>query len=304
MRRIVIRHTTAPIFAAALTLLTGPAAAVPVVHNDAALAPDRPEAWAMTYVTASTFFTSFGATPALGAGRIEVAAELGAVPRLSASEQRVGFDGAKDEDLNRSPVFGRLRGMVGIGGGWVAELAWTPPLEIDRAKPHDLFAAAIGRRFYDDNGTTLSLRAFGQHGFAEGDITCPARLAGITDPARNPYGCRAASDDRIALDYYGAGAILGWSVGSWAWHVDVAAVRTDLAVEVDALTFGVRDRSHLTSRAVVPWIAAGASHALDAHWSVGLEALYVPLEVRREPGAPRSDDPFATLRVQVSYRFD
>lgn len=280
------------------------AGTVPVVHNDESLASERPEAWAMTYVTASTFFTAFGATPVLARGRWIAAAELGAVPRLSAEEQRVGFDGIKQEDLNRSPVFGRLRAMVGLGDGWVAEVAWTPPLEIDRAKPRDLFAAAIARRILEHRGITLSLRAFGQHGEAEGDITCPARLAGITDLARNPYGCRAASDDRIALDYYGVDAIAGGSAGGWNWHVDVAAVRTELAVRVDALTFGVRDRSHLTSRMVVPWIAAGADHALDSHWSAGIEGLYVPLGVKREVGAARSYDPFATVRVQLRYRFD
>lgn len=280
------------------------AGTVPVVRNDESLASERPEAWAMTYVTASTFFTAFGATPVLARGRWIAAAELGAVPRLSAEEQRVGFDGIKQEDLNRSPVFGRLRAMVGLGDGWVADVAWTPPLEIDRAKPRDLFAAAIARRILEHRGITLSLRAFGQHGEAEGDITCPARLAGITDLARNPYGCRAASDDRIALDYYGVDAIAGGSAGGWNWHVDVAVVRTELAVRVDALTFGVRDRSHLTSRMVVPWIAAGADHAIDSHWSAGIEGLYVPLEVKREVGAARSYDPFATVRVQLRYRFD
>lgn len=304
-RAIAARALAIGALAGAVWAFAAPAAdAVPTVHNDASLASDRPEAWAMTWVAASTFFTAFGATPPLDRGHFDGAAELGAVPRLSASEQRVGFNGVKEEDLNRSPVFGRLRLMAGLGDGWVAEIAWTPPLEIDRAKPRDLFAAAIGRQVVARGGVTLSLRVFGQHGKAEGDITCPARLASVTDPARNPYGCRAASDDRIALDYYGVDAITGWSAGGWAWHVDVAAVRTELAVDVDALTFGVHDRSRLTSREVVPWIAAGASHALDARWSVGIEGLYVPLSVKRRAGAERSYDPFATARVQLRYRFD
>lgn len=291
--------------AVALYVCIAPVAqGAPVVRNDESLASDRPEAWAMTWVAASTFFTAFGAPPWLERGRAVLAAELGAVPRLSANEERVGFNGVKQEDLNRSPVFGRLRLMAGLGDAWVTEIAWTPPLRIDRAKPRDLFAAAIERPVIDRNGVTLSLRLFGQHGEAEGDITCPARLASISDSARNPYGCRAASDDRIELDYYGVDAIAGWSAGGWAWHVDAAAVRTELAVDVDALTFDVRDRSRLTSRAVVPWIAAGANHALDARWSVGIEGLYVPLSVRRGVGAARVYDPFATARVQLRYRFE
>ncbi|HEY5309653.1 MAG TPA: hypothetical protein VIK97_14165, partial [Casimicrobiaceae bacterium] len=45
---------------------TGVAAQL-IVHNDEDLASDRPEAWAMNYMAASSLMTAFGQTPALRA---------------------------------------------------------------------------------------------------------------------------------------------------------------------------------------------------------------------------------------------
>ena len=104
------------------------------------------EGWAMRYVGASSLMTGFGAVPDLSPGEWLVAGELGHIPSLSRRQQEVGLGGIKDEDLNKSPVFGRARGWIGLPAGFVAELGYTPPLEIDGAKPVDLFAAAIGRR--------------------------------------------------------------------------------------------------------------------------------------------------------------
>ena len=275
-----------------------------VVRHDESLASDRPEAWAMNYTAASTFMTAFGEVAPLAPGHWDAAVELGAIPRLSDAQQHVGFIGAKQEDLNRSPVFGRLRLRVGLPADWVAEIGYTPPLEIDGTRPRDLVTLAVGRQVIARDAWTLSARAFGQHGRAEGDITCPARLAGLTDPAQNRFGCQAPSDDRIALNYYGGDLTAGWAVGATRLHATLGVVRTELAVQVDALVFDARDRTRLVARGVLPYLALGASHPVDAHWSLGVEALYVPLPVKREPGGARTNDPFATLRVQLRYRLD
>jgi hypothetical protein len=85
------------------------ARAQPVTGAVERLSPDRPEAWAMNYFTASSFMTGFGATPALRPGRQTAAVELGHIPHLDAEQRQVGFSGFKEEDLNKSPVIGRLR---------------------------------------------------------------------------------------------------------------------------------------------------------------------------------------------------
>lgn len=275
-----------------------------VARFDENLASDRPEAWAMNYFAASSLMTAFGETPVLAAGRWGVAFDLGHIPRLSEAQQRVGFYGIKAEDLNKSPVFGRVRLMLGLPGSWVAELGYTPPLSINGAQPRDLVAIAIGRRVFERDRFTLSMRAFGQHGHARGDITCPARLAGISDSQQNPFGCRAPSDDQIALSYYGAEITSGWSAGSWHAHAGLGAARTELAVQVDALTFDVRDRSRLSARGVLPFATVGASLNLDERWNMSMEVLHVPLHVRRKPDAARESDPMTSLRLQLRYQFD
>ena len=174
-----------------------------VVRQDELLASDRPEAWALRRSAATTLMTAFGETPALDKWQWLLAVDAGDIPRLDTEEQRVGLNGQKIEDLNKSPVFARLRASVGLPAGWVGELGYTPPLVINGAQARDLFDLAIGHRLITLGDLTLSIRAFGQHGGVQGDITCPASLAGVNELERNPYGCRAPSNDRVKLNDYG-----------------------------------------------------------------------------------------------------
>jgi hypothetical protein len=287
-----------------LLLCSPGACAQVVVHNDENLASNRPEAWAMNYVAASSLMTAFGQTPALTAWRWGVALDLGYIPSLSEAQQRVGLRGIKQEDLNRSPVFGRLRLILGLPGDFVAELGYTPPLSIDGTQPLDLVALSIGRRLFEHDSFTLSMQLFGQHGRAQGDITCPVRLAGIADRQQNPFGCQAPSNDHIMLNYYGVELTSAWTVEPWHAHASLGDVRTEFAVQVDALTFTVRDRSFLVARGSMPFATIGASRDLDAHWNLGMEVLYVPLRVQREANASSQNDPLTSLRLQLLYRFD
>lgn len=284
-------------------LCSGGAKAQAVFEQDELLASDRPEAWAMNYVTAASLMTGFGEPATLVPGRWSIGLELGHVPRLNEAQRRVGFNGSKAEDLNKSPVFGRLRLAMELPKRWTVEVGYTPPVSINGARPRDLIALAVGRRVFERNGNTLSVRAFGQHGAARGDITCPAELAGLTDSELNPYGCQAPSDDRIALNYYGIDLAAGWAAGgSWRWHTGLGAARTEPEVQVDALTFDVRDRSRLVARDVLFFAGIGASRGLNAHWNLGVDVMHVPLRVRRAPGLARENDPLTSLRLQLRYR--
>jgi hypothetical protein len=293
-----MRHAAAVLL---LALSGAPAQAQEVIRDEEILASDRPEAWAMHYVSAASFLTAFGATPELAPGAWDLAADLGHVPRLSTEQQRVGFGGEKAEDLNKSPVFGRARGRLGLPGGWVAELGWTPPLTIDGTRTHDLFALAIGRRLLSRERWNLSARAFGQHGSATGDITCPRNVVGPFDAQDNPFGCRAASHDRIALNHYGLDATLAGSA-AWRPHATLGLVRNEPTVQVDALVFTVRDRSHLVGRGVLPYFALGIARPLGAQWEAAAELLHVPLEVRRTADGDVESDAFTSLRLQLRWR--
>jgi hypothetical protein len=280
------------------------AGAQAVVESDRHVATDTPEAWAMRYFAGTTLMTSLGETAVLRPWRWSVAADLGNIPGLSDAQRRVGFGGVKDEDLNKSPVFGRLRLALGLPDGWLAELGYTPPLEIDGARPRNVVALALGRRVLETDAITLSLRAVGQVGRVTGDITCPADVVTATDPSGNPFGCRAPSNDTFTTNHCGVDSTLGWGAGNWRLHAGAGIVRTRLAVQVDALVDSINDRSRLTSNGLLAWFTAGARYAIDARWSVAGELLYVPLDVRRPPDNRRESDPLAGVRLQVRYVAD
>jgi len=275
-----------------------------VIRDDEVLDGDRPEAWAMHYMTASTLMTAFGPSPALAPGHWQAAVELGEVPHLDAAQREIGFNGIKHEDLNKSPVFGRVRGWIGLPWGFVAELAWTPPVEIDGAKPRDLWAAALSRRVVDKDGMVVSVRAFGQHGAVVGDVTCPADLANVQDPELNPYGCEAPSSDTLALNYYGLETTAALQHGPWTWHVTGGVVRMENEVQVDAMTYGFRDYSRLTATDDVGYVALGVGRSLPKGWGLAAEVLYVPLTVNRPAENSQDNDPMLSFRLQVRYAFD
>jgi hypothetical protein len=282
-----------------LLLLSGRAGAQEIVRNDELLASDRTEAWAMDYVGAATLMTPFGDTSTLAPGEWNAAVDLGEIPRLSQERQRVGLHGVKQEDLNKSPVFGRLRMDIGLPAAFRLTLGWTPPVRINGLRTHDLYAVAFGRSLVRRDRFELSARVFGQHGSAEGDITCPARLADVTDPAVNPFGCTAPSDDRIQLRHYGADMTAAWTSSPWHWHASVGVARMEPEVDVDAVTGPVRDRSRLVTRDVVPYFAVGAAHDFSDRWRATIEYMYVPLSVRRDDATDARNEPFRSFRVQL-----
>jgi opacity protein-like surface antigen len=279
-------------------------AGIRVTRDDQSVGRTTPEAWAMRYLAGTTLLTSQGELPKLAPWRWAVAGDLGHIPRLDEEQRTVGLGGIKTEDLNKSPVFGRVRGAVGLPGDWVAEIGWTPPLELRGSKARNFFAGSIGRRFVDADGFSLSARALGQVGEVRGDITCPARVAGSPDPAENPYDCRAPSNDVFSVNYLGVDATAAWRRGDWSWHASMGLVKTRLTAQVDALVSGVNERTKLTSADPLGYLAAGARYAIDRNWSLGAELLYVPLEVARPPSTSKERDSLASVRAQLRYAFD
>lgn len=277
---------------------------VRVTRDDQTVGRATGEAWAMRYLAGTTLLTSFGELPRLEPGRWSVMGDLGHIPRLSKEQQTIGLGGVKTEDLNKSPVFGRLRGAIGLPGGWVAELAWTPPLEIDGSEARQFFAAAIGTRIGVSPDFTISARLLGQAGEVKGDITCPARIAGNPDFTVNPYGCREPSKDVFGANYFGVDATAAWRRGQWSWHASAGLVKTHLTAQVDAQLDGVNERTKLTSGDALGWLAAGGRYAFDRRWSAGVELLYVPLEVVRFPSTSKERDSLASVRAQLRYDFD
>ena len=95
---------------------------------------------------------------------------------------------------------------------------------------------------------------------------------------------------------------LSWGPTPWHWHGSLGVVRTEPEVQVDALIGSVRDRTRLVARSVLPYMALGVGRDLGNRWGLGLEVLYVPLAVRRDPNAGRQNDALTSVRMQLRYR--
>jgi hypothetical protein len=268
------------------------------------LRSDRPEAWAMRYLGASTLMTSLGqeaSTRTAAPWSWTIAGDLAHIPRLSTRQQVVGFNGTKGEDLNKTDVFGRVRLGLVAPGGWLLEVGYTPPIESRGAKPRNMIAVGLGGTVVDRGPWRLFTRMHGQTGSVRGDITCPARLAGVADPLVNPAVCQAPSDDRFDVDHVGADLGTAYRAGPWQVHGTLGVVRTDYRVQVNALTGGTLDRTRLVSRGSYAHVALGARHEISRAFSLGGEVLAVPLSVRRGVGASRENDPLWSLRLQLRY---
>ena len=290
-------HRSCRLLVLLLSTAAARANAQQVIDDHELLAADRPEAWAMNHAAAATLFTGFGTTQAFRRGQWSLAAELDQVPQLDASQRAVGFNGDKTEDLNKSPVFGRVRASVGLPWGLVGELGWTPPVSINGAKAVGLVAVAVSRNLWTRGPWAVSARAWGQRGGISGDITCPADLAGLADPQRDPYDCGAPSMDHLQLDLYGIEVAASRAVGAWRWHAGVGAVRTELEVQVDAVTFGFRDRTRLTANAGRHYLVLGVGRTFGRAGTLTAELLHEPLPVRRPDDTSAHDDAFTGLRL-------
>lgn len=287
----------------ALGLAMAPAVSAQLINDSREhVAFDSPEGWAMAWVTSSSLMTAFGG-PLRGApDRVQWSVELGSIPHLSKAQQRVGFGGLKDEDLNKSPLFGRLRLGLTLPARWHAELGWTPPLRIGGARARDLFALALGRYLIERERWQWNLRLHGQHGQVEGDITCPRALAGNPDRNINRYGCVEASNDRIAMRYYALESNLVWGpAGGLRGHASLGLARFEPVVQVQARSANLISRPRLSSSGEAPYVALGLSKPLSRRWEAALEALYVPLQIERRDRAIEND-PYWSLRLQLRYR--
>ena len=137
---------------------------------------DRPEAWAMKYFSSVSIFTGLGPPRNREPWSFELGLELDSIPHLTEDQRRVGFGGAKVEDINRLPAFFRPRLTIGLPARWSLDVAYVPPVEIRGVKSH-LFAVAGERPVHASGPWTLGIRLYGQIGRVDGVLDRTLLLA-------------------------------------------------------------------------------------------------------------------------------
>lgn len=263
---------------------------------------DRPEAWAMQYFNSVSLLTGLGPPRARETWSFEIGLELDTIPHLSEDQRRVGFGGAKVEDLNRLPAFFRPRLTIGLPAKWSLDLAYVPPVEV-RGVKSNLIAVGIERPMYSNGALTLGVRIYGQIGEVESDFTCSAEEASHPPgPPDNIWGCEAPSQDQVTLNYVGAAFTGGYTYRRTDFHWGLAANYMDMEFQVDALTFGIIDRTLLLAGGWTWSLNGGASWSLSESISLAVEVFYSPLFVVRPPSTDTDNDPLLNFRSMVRIK--
>jgi len=191
---------------------------------------------------------------------------------------------------------------VGLPGKISLDVAWVPPVEV-RGVESNLLAVALERPFYSTGSWTLGVRVYGQLGKVTGDFTCSEDDASSPPgPPDNIWGCEAPSEDELTLNYLGAAITGGYRLKKTDFHWGLAANHMDMEFQVNALTYGVTDRSRLLADGWTWSINGGASWRLGGRTSFAAELFYSPLSVIRPPSTSREND--ALFNVRTMLRID
>jgi hypothetical protein len=259
----------------------------------------------MKYFASASMFTGLGPPEARDPWSVEVGLEMGWLPHLDEDQRRVGFNGTKEEDLNRSPVLVRPRVRVGLPARLVLDLSWVPPVEVEGVESN-LVGVALQRPLVERERWTLGLRAMGQLGEIKGDLTCSSDDAShLPGSPENEFGCEEPSRDVVSLDYAGLAVTGGFdltSQGTSTLYYAAGASYLDLEFQVDALTYGIRDRNRLLADGWSYWASLGVRWQPWQRTGLAAEVFFAPLEVRRSPTAAVERDDFLNVRLMLDYR--
>jgi hypothetical protein len=231
----------------------------PVEHVDF----NRPEAWALKYFTSTTLLSGFEIAEAPRPGSLAFGVDVVALPSLDAAARRVGFDGTKEEDLNKAPLFVRPRISVGLPSQFTLTVAVTPPISAFGVTPR-LVAGGLERPMYAGHGWSLGWRTYGQIGTVTGAFTCPRSVLPFAEgSANNSYGCDAESADSVTLRYAGAELTAMRPVaalGKVVPHAAVGANYVNSIFQVNAHTFGFLDRTRIQTSGATLSLSAGVGY--------------------------------------------
>ncbi len=273
------------------------------IHMDEAIAFDRPEAWGMRYFAAVALMQGDGPPPELEKGQFALGVDVIHIPRLSKEERTIGFQGTKEENLNKSPLLARPLIHYGITDRLSVTGTFVPPVEVvDRLKTY-MAGLSVNYVVYRTDRFDVSLRAMGQWTEAQGDFTCAEEIAGDPDPIRNPYQCEFPSNDTFTSVTASVEGKLEYYL-SPRWSLFIAAMYSyaDLKFQADAYYGGLHDTGKLTTDGNIWSFGAGIRYRLSEDLSMGLMLAHTPLNIRRPPEFRRSDEDLTHLRLSINLR--
>ncbi|HEV8631105.1 MAG TPA: hypothetical protein VGV61_12370 [Thermoanaerobaculia bacterium] len=265
----------------------------------------RPEAWTMRHFAAATQSTGVSAPISRRLGSFELGLETDSIPYLSAAQRTVGFNGTKEEDLNRTPVIARPHAAIGLGRGFSLVADWVPPIRV-HGSTANVVTVALERPLLQTDTWTIGARVGAGSGRLRGDFTCPqAAAAAGDDPVRNPSQCLRASDDVQSYHWKNVAVVVSHALTpSLQAYASASLWKQDAIFRVHALLEDEEDQDRLAFAGSDRGAALGLDWSRGL-WHVGTEVFYSPLDVIRDPSGrgPSERDDFWNIRLKTSYRF-
>lgn len=275
-----------------------------IAYGDQEVDTNSPEGWAMAFMTSSALNVGQLPPKSVSVGDLWISSELSSIPRLTKEQQRVGFGGFKDEDLNKSPAFGRLRANIGLPWNISAELSWTPPLQINDSKPDHLWGAALSRPLITGEKIDIGLRLFMLRGGVTASVTCSADTIKFEPyTADNTVGCVGLSNDKLQMDHQGVEAFLSFNNSSalLPW-ISLASTKINNSVKIDAPLEALRERGMISSSGTIQTLSVGFSYNISERWSFNASSSYTPLDAQR-PNKNSDNDNFWNVRIGAAFQY-
>jgi hypothetical protein len=208
---------TRPLIAIATLVLPALAAAQSTCKPSA----DKNEAKLLAYFAGPLAFSSVPGVAGLTRGQVALAGELALLPSPPSSITRssgvCGFNKSENTDL--APVFPRPRVALGLGGGFVAEFSYLPPVTVMDAKPHmgGVAFSWTPRVQLPVANAAIVIRAHATFGGVDGPITCPESELQTTNAAQPCYGT-TPSEDTYEPNVRGLEGVFYRKGGRLTWH--------------------------------------------------------------------------------------
>lgn len=263
------------------------------------------EGWAMAYMASASLNLATTPKSLKQKGNVRLSAELSSIPKLSKEQQIIGLGGAKEEDLNKSPIFGRVNIEHGIPFGLTLELSWTPAFEINGAKPKNLWGLAISYPIILKEYWGLEARIFSQNGVLIADVTCSHKnIKFVPFTEGNLYGCIGPSNDKLKLDHIGLEAIVKVNrtfFGMQPW-LSYASTRMDSSVEINAPLAGGDHQAYVSTNGTLNTFSFGLLKQLNDKLGINIGSSYTPLKVQRKIQSKDSDS-FWNIKMSVYWSF-
>ena len=270
---------------------------------------DRPESWGLKYFDGISLLSGLPAAPrdeGTVFGSITVGVETDWLPQLSTAQQRIGFNGTSPEKLNHAPVFARAVVRVGLPAQFTALVAVPPPFEVWGVRPH-LLAFGVERPLLRRGSWTLGWRGHGQVGSVRGAFTCPSSVLAFSPGSPgNPTNCVGESADEARLR--NAGMEFEWSyriprAPKIVPHAAVGGNFVDGVFQTHAPVVAGLDETRLWTRGGTFSTSGGITYLVTKRAAFTVDAFYTPLWVKRNVGAPRTNDGLFNVRALLSYTF-